>query len=122
MVSEFNNGPSSSNFIFFLSSKAGGCGINLVGANRLLMVDPDWNPANDKQALARVWRDGQKKQCYIYRLFSTGTIEEIILRRQISKDGLGEMVVEDGSGLISEYGLKDDVFRLDNVTKSLTHE
>ena len=51
-----------------LSSKAGGCGLNLIGANRLIMFDPDWNPANDDQAMARIWRDGQKKQCYIYRL------------------------------------------------------
>lgn len=53
-----------------LSSKAGGCGLNLTGANRLVMFDPDWNPANDEQAMARVWRDGQKKICYIYRLLS----------------------------------------------------
>ena len=45
-----------------LSSKAGGCGLNLIGANRLVMFDPDWNPANDEQAMARIWRDGQKKQ------------------------------------------------------------
>ena len=50
-----------------LSSKAGGCGLNLIGANRLVMFDPDWNPANDDQAMARVWRDGQKKKvCYIF--------------------------------------------------------
>jgi len=49
-------------FVFMLSSKAGGCGLNLIGANRLVMFDPDWNPANDNQAMARVWRDGQKKQ------------------------------------------------------------
>lgn len=53
-----------------LSSKAGGCGLNLIGANRLVMFDPDWNPANDDQAMARVWRDGQKKKCYIYRLLA----------------------------------------------------
>ena len=53
-----------------LSSKAGGCGLNLIGANRLVMFDPDWNPANDDQAMARVWRDGQKKQCFIYRLIA----------------------------------------------------
>ena len=52
-------------FIFMLSSKAGGCGLNLIGANRLVMFDPDWNPANDDQAMARVWRDGQKKQVTI---------------------------------------------------------
>ncbi len=47
-----------------LSSKAGGCGLNLIGGNRLVMFDPDWNPANDDQAMARVWRDGQKKQVH----------------------------------------------------------
>lgn len=57
-------------FIFMLSSKAGGCGLNLIGANRLVMFDPDWNPANDEQAMARVWRDGQRKTCYIYRLLA----------------------------------------------------
>lgn len=62
--------PQSPEFIFMLSSKAGGCGLNLIGANRLVMFDPDWNPANDEQAMARVWRDGQKKTCYIYRLLS----------------------------------------------------
>lgn len=60
-------------FIFMLSSKAGGCGLNLIGANRLVMFDPDWNPANDEQAMARVWRDGQKKTCYIYRLISVSS-------------------------------------------------
>lgn len=60
----------SPDFVFMLSSKAGGCGLNLIGANRLVMFDPDWNPANDEQAMARVWRDGQKKTCYIYRLLS----------------------------------------------------
>lgn len=61
-------------FIFMLSSKAGGCGLNLIGANRLVMFDPDWNPANDEQAMARVWRDGQKKTCYIYRLLSVSKL------------------------------------------------
>lgn len=71
LVDEFND-PQGGIFIFMLSSKAGGCGLNLIGANRLVMFDPDWNPANDEQAMARVWRDGQKKRTYIYRLVSTG--------------------------------------------------
>lgn len=69
VVESFNN-PDSKEFIFMLSSKAGGCGLNLIGANRLVMFDPDWNPANDDQAMARVWRDGQKKPCYIYRFLA----------------------------------------------------
>lgn len=59
-------------FVFLLSSKAGGCGLNLIGANRLILFDPDWNPATDKQAAARVWRNGQKKHVYVYRLLATG--------------------------------------------------
>ncbi len=58
------------------SSKAGGCGLNLIGANRLVLFDPDWNPAVDKQAAARIWRDGQKKKCFIYRFLTVGSIEE----------------------------------------------
>ena len=54
-----------------LSSKAGGCGLNLIGANRLVMFDPDWNPANDDQAMARVWRDGQKKEVGFLIYFRT---------------------------------------------------
>ena len=50
MVEQFNN-PHDSSFVFLLSSKAGGCGINLIGANRLVLFDPDWNPASDQQAL-----------------------------------------------------------------------
>lgn len=60
LVDKFND-PNGPEFIFLLSSKAGGCGINLIGANRLVLMDPDWNPALDQQALARVWRDGQKR-------------------------------------------------------------
>lgn len=52
VVETFNN-PESPEFVFMLSSKAGGCGLNLIGANRLIMFDPDWNPANDAQAMAR---------------------------------------------------------------------
>ena len=52
VVEKFND-PTSPEFIFMLSSKAGGCGLNLIGANRLVMFDPDWNPANDDQAMAR---------------------------------------------------------------------
>jgi hypothetical protein len=82
------NDPGSDAFAFLLSSKAGGCGLNLIGANRLVLFDPDWNPANDKQAAGRIWRDGQRKRCYIYRFLATGTIEEKVFQRQLSKEGL----------------------------------
>lgn len=53
--------------IFLLSAKAGGVGLNLPGASRLILFDSDWNPASDSQAMARIWRDGQKRDVYIYR-------------------------------------------------------
>lgn len=53
--------------IFLLSAKAGGVGLNLPGASRLVLFDSDWNPASDAQAMARIWRHGQKKSVYIYR-------------------------------------------------------
>ncbi|KAI0797951.1 DNA repair protein, SNF2 family [Abortiporus biennis] len=94
LVDQFNN-PEGKEFVFLLSSKAGGCGINLIGANRLILFDPDWNPAADQQALARVWRDGQKKECFVYRFISTGTIEEKIFQRQASKQALSSAVVDE---------------------------
>lgn len=53
--------------VFLLSAKAGGVGLNLPGASRLILFDSDWNPASDSQAMARIWRDGQKKDVYILR-------------------------------------------------------
>jgi SNF2 family DNA or RNA helicase len=91
---DYFNVPGSQEIVFLLSSKAGGVGLNLVGANRLILFDPDWNPANDAQAMGRVWRDGQKKRVFIYRLLSTGTIEEKIYQRQVSKQGLSANVVD----------------------------
>lgn len=88
------NIPMASEIVFLLSSKAGGVGLNLIGANRLILFDPDWNPANDAQAMGRVWRDGQKKKVFIYRLLSTGTIEEKVYQRQVSKQGLSANVVD----------------------------
>ena len=53
-----------------------------------MLFDPDWNPAVDKQAMARVWRDGQDRQCFVYRFVATGTVEEKVFQRQLSKEGL----------------------------------
>lgn len=91
LVAEFNDLKNGC-FAFLLSSKAGGCGINLIGANRLVLFDPDWNPASDKQAAGRIWREGQQKRCYIYRFMGTCTIEEKIIQRQLSKEGLQNIV------------------------------
>eukprot|EP00899_Mesostigma_viride_P007949 jgi/Mesvir1/17155/Mv07580-RA.1 len=91
LVKAFND-MTQDQFAFLLSSKAGGCGLNLIGGNRLVLFDPDWNPAADKQAAARVWRDGQKKRTYLYRFLATGTIEEKVYQRQLAKEGLQSVV------------------------------
>ena len=98
IVERFNDGTSGA-FIFLLSSKAGGCGLNLIGANRLVLFDPAWNPATDRQAMARVWRDGQTKSVFIYRMLSTATLEERVYQRQILKEEVATAVVDrDDSG------------------------
>jgi DNA repair and recombination protein RAD54B len=76
-----------------LSTKAGGTGINLIGANRLILFDSDWNPSTDRQAMARIHRDGQKKPCYIYRILIPGTMDEKIYQRQISKLSLSDSLM-----------------------------
>ncbi|XP_062221914.1 DNA repair and recombination protein RAD54 [Phragmites australis] len=126
LVNQFND-LSRDEFVFLLSSKAGGCGLNLVGGNRLVLFDPDWNPANDKQAAARVWRDGQKKRVYIYRFLSTGTIEEKVFQRQMSKEGLQKVIQQEqtdnkmqGSSLSTE-DLRD-LFTFHEQVRSEIHE
>lgn len=108
-------------FLFLLSSKAGGCGLNLVGANRLVLFDPDWNPAVDKQAAARVWRDGQTKRCFVYRFLTTGTIEEKVYQRQLSKEGLQNVL--GGAATDAGVSMEDlrDLFTL-NTSPSDTHD
>ncbi|CAH8261031.1 unnamed protein product [Arabidopsis lyrata] len=122
------NDPTKDEFAFLLSSKAGGCGLNLIGANRLVLFDPDWNPANDKQAAARVWRDGQKKRVYVYRFLSTGTIEEKVYQRQMSKEGLQKVIQHEQTdnntrqgNLLSTEDLRD-LFSFHGDVRSEIHE
>jgi len=128
LVQDFNRPENEQAFAFLLSSKAGGCGLNLIGANRLVMFDPDWNPANDRQAMARIWRDGQKKHCYIYRLFATGTIDEKVYQRQICKDGLSTMMVtetgEDEAQMTESLAsdVVKDLFTFSENTTCATHD
>ena len=121
MVDSFNADPTQ--YAFLLSSKAGGCGLNLIGANRLILFDPDWNPANDAQAMARVWRSGQTKTCYVYRFLGTGTIEEKTWERQLSKEGLAGQVVE-GDLDKRKFSAEElrELFTPDFETRSTCHD
>lgn len=82
-------------FIFLLTTRVGGIGVNLTGADRVIIYDPDWNPSTDTQARERAWRIGQKKQVTVYRLLTAGTIEEKIYHRQIFKQFLTNRVLKD---------------------------
>ncbi|KAL5407667.1 DNA repair protein rhp54, variant 2 [Paraphaeosphaeria minitans] len=123
LVDKFND-PEGPEFVFLLSSKAGGCGLNLIGANRLVLFDPDWNPAADQQALARVWRDGQKKDCFVYRFIATGTIEEKIFQRQSHKQSLSSCVVDASEDVERHFSLDSlrELFQYRPDTTSDTHD
>ncbi|OAG33051.1 DNA repair and recombination protein RAD54B [Nematocida sp. ERTm5] len=71
--------------VIILSAKCGAEGLTLVKSTRMIIIDSDWNPANDLQAMARIWRLGQTKPVIIHRLFLMGTIEEYILLVQMKK-------------------------------------
>ncbi|KAF9925071.1 DNA-dependent ATPase protein rad54 [Linnemannia zychae] len=124
LVDRFNN-PDGHEFVFLLSSKAGGCGLNLIGANRLVLFDPDWNPASDQQALARVWRDGQKKDCFVYRFIATGSIEEKIFQRQSHKQSLSSCVVDEDQDVERHFSQENlrQLFQFNETTECCdTHE
>ena len=93
MVDEFNQNPDA--HVFLLTTKVGGLGVNLTGADRVIIYDPDWNPSTDIQARERAWRLGQKREVMIYRLMTAGTIEEKIYHRQIFKQFLTNKILRD---------------------------
>ena len=82
-VDDFNSDPAQ--FVFLISTKAGGIGLNITSANKVVIVDPNWNPSYDLQAQDRAYRIGQVRDVEVFRLVSAGTIEEIVYARQIYK-------------------------------------
>lgn len=74
-------------FVFLLSTRAGGLGINLTAADTVVFYDHDWNPSNDSQAMDRAHRLGQTRQVTVYRLITKGTIDERIVQlARVKKD------------------------------------
>ncbi|XP_064195683.1 chromatin-remodeling ATPase INO80 isoform X1 [Anguilla rostrata] len=84
-------------FVFLLSTRAGGLGINLTAADTVIFYDSDWNPTVDQQAMDRAHRLGQTKQVTVYRLVCKGTIEERILQRAKEKSEIQRMVISGGN-------------------------
>ena len=100
MIDKFNRDPEV--YLFLISTLAGGTGLNLTGANKVVIfgkhafillfvpltfsdLDPNWNPAHDLQAMDRAFRFGQTRDVSVYRLLGAGSVEELIYARQIYK-------------------------------------
>ncbi len=95
-VADFQSDPSI--FVFLLSTRAGGLGINLTSADTVIFYDSDWNPTIDSQAMDRAHRLGQTRQVTVYRLITRGTIEERIRKRALQKEEVQRVVISGGGG------------------------
>jgi hypothetical protein len=93
LVDTFNNDPNI--FIFLLSTKAMGTGLNLTSANKVIIFDVEWNPSNDEQAQDRAYRIGQRRDVEVLRLVSQGTIDELKYLRQLYKVHLKQETLVD---------------------------
>eukprot|EP00094_Tigriopus_californicus_P010514 TCALIF_10142-PA protein Name:"Similar to ERCC6L2 DNA excision repair protein ERCC-6-like 2 (Bos taurus)" AED:0.30 eAED:0.30 QI:0/0/0/0.5/1/1/2/0/963 len=92
LVNEFNHNPDV--FLFLISTKAGGLGLNITSANVVIVFDPNWNPSHDLQAQDRAYRLGQTRDVRVYRLITAGTVEENIYLRQVYKQQLGRNAMD----------------------------
>lgn len=97
-------------FIFLLSTRAGGLGINLTAADTVIFYDSDWNPTIDSQAMDRAHRLGQTKQVTVYRMITRSTIEERIRKRALQKEEVQRVVISGGGGAGVDFNTrsKDD--------------
>lgn len=94
-IDEYNK-PGSEKFIFLLTTRAGGLGINLTSADIVVLYDSDWNPQADLQAMDRAHRIGQTKQVVVYRFVTDNAIEEKVLERAAQKLRLDQLVIQQG--------------------------
>ncbi|CAD6983375.1 unnamed protein product, partial [Tilletia controversa] len=101
MVTDWQTDPEL--FIFLLSTRAGGLGINLTAADTVIFYDHDWNPSNDSQAMDRAHRLGQTKQVTVYRLITKSTIDERIVKLARNKKEVQDIVV--GNKAYTESGM-----------------
>ncbi|KAM8954426.1 LOW QUALITY PROTEIN: SWI/SNF-related matrix-associated actin-dependent regulator of chromatin subfamily A member 1 [Pelodytes ibericus] len=118
---ETYNAPNSSKFIFMLSTRAGGLGINLATADVVILYDSDWNPQVDLQAMDRAHRIGQKKAVCVFRLITDNTVEERIVERAELKLRLDSIVIQQGR-LIDQQSnklAKDEMLQM--IRHGVTH-
>ena len=107
MTEEYQKNPNI--FCFILSTRAGGLGINLIAADTVIFYDNDWNPTMDSQATDRAHRIGQQKQVTVYKLITSGTVEEKVLQLQQEKRRLLEQVFEESEAV--NLSLKSEELR-----------
>ncbi|KAK3377882.1 P-loop containing nucleoside triphosphate hydrolase protein, partial [Podospora didyma] len=119
VVDNFNTDPAQ--FVFLISTKAGGMGLNITSANKVVIFDPHWNPSWDLQAQDRAYRIGQVRDVDVFRLVSAGTIEEIVYARQIYKQqqaNIGYTASEERryfKGVQKDSNRKGEIFGLNNL-------
>ena len=104
LVDQFN-APGSPYFMFLLSTRAGGLGLNLQTADTVILFDIDWNPQMDQQAEDRAHRIGQKKEVRVFVLITVGSVEEAILERAKQKMGIDAKVIQAGLFNTTSTGL-----------------
>lgn len=102
--------PGSKKFIFLISTRAGGLGLNLMTANTVVLYDSDWNPQMDLQAMDRAHRIGQQKQVRVYRLITQNTMEVKQVEKQTMKLKLDSMIIQKGRAQSNKTAFgKDDL-------------
>ena len=94
-------------FCFIASSRSGGVGINLTGADTVFFYDSDWNPSMDRQCMDRAHRIGQTREVHIYRFVSTHTVEENMLKKANQKRMLDKVVIQEGEFTTDFFGKMD---------------
>ncbi|TVY29622.1 Switch [Lachnellula hyalina] len=118
-VDDFNTDPRQ--FVFLISTKAGGVGLNITSANKVVIFDPNWNPSYDLQAQDRAYRIGQLRDVEVFRLVSAGTVEEIVYARQIYKQQQANIGYNASTerryfkGVQHAKQQKGEIFGLDNL-------
>ncbi|TFY75848.1 hypothetical protein EWM64_g8166 [Hericium alpestre] len=110
-IDEYNK-PDSDKFIFLLTTRAGGLGINLTSADVVVLYDSDWNPQADLQAMDRAHRIGQTKQVYVFRFITEESVEERMLERAAQKLRLDQLVIQQGRQTETKAANKDELLEM----------
>jgi len=119
-VADFQKDPSI--FVFLLSTRAGGLGINLTSADTVIFYDSDWNPTIDSQAMDRAHRLGQTRQVTVYRLITRGTIEERIRKRALQKEEVQRVVISGGAGAQVDFNTRSRENRTKDIAMWLADD